>query len=63
MCVLKKMGVLIDGVTETIKHEMKKQEGGFLDALITPFAASLVQPMIFSSKRYKWKRTKQYWDY
>ena len=48
MCVLKKMGVLIDGVTETIKHEMKKQEGGFLDALITPLAASLVQPMIFS---------------
>ena len=42
------MSVLIDGVTETIKHEMKKQEGGFLDALITPLAPSLVQPMIFS---------------
>ena len=26
-------GVLIDGVTETVKHKMKKQEGGFLGAL------------------------------
>ena len=26
-------GVLIDGVTETVKHETKKQEGGFLSDL------------------------------
>ena len=39
---------LIDGVTETVKHEIKKQEGGFLGALLAPLAASLVQPVISS---------------
>ena len=29
-------GVLIDGVTETVKHEIKKQEGGLLGALLAP---------------------------
>ena len=29
---LKDSGVLIDGVTETVKYEIKKQEGGFLGA-------------------------------
>ena len=41
-------GVLIDGVTETVKHEIKTQEGRFLDALLAPLAASLVQPVISS---------------
>ena len=27
---LEDSGVLIDGVTETVKYEIKKQEGGFL---------------------------------
>ena len=45
---LEDSGVLIDGVTETVKHEIKKQEGGFLDALLAPLAASLVQPVISS---------------
>ena len=40
--------VLIDGVTETVKHEMKKEEGEFLGALLAPLAASIVQP-VFSS--------------
>ena len=40
------MGVWIDGVTKTIKHEIKKQEGGFLGALLTPLVTSLVQPVI-----------------
>ena len=40
---LEDSGVLIDGVTETVK-----QEGGFLRALFAPVAASLVQPVIFS---------------
>ena len=30
------MGVLIDVVTETVKHEIKSQEGGFLGALLAP---------------------------
>ena len=34
---LKDSGVLIDGVTE--QHEIKKQEGGFLGALLAPLAA------------------------
>ena len=39
--------VLLDGVTETVKNEIKK-EGGFRGALLAPLAASLVQPVIFS---------------
>ena len=45
---LQDSGVLIDGVTETVKHETKKTEGGFLEALLAPLAASLVQPVISS---------------
>ena len=37
-------GVLIDGVTETVKHEIKKQEGRFLELLL----ASLVQLVVSS---------------
>ena len=33
---------LIDGATETVKHEIKKQERGFLGAMITPMADSLI---------------------
>ena len=35
--------VLIDGVTETVKDETKKQERGFLGVLLAPWALSLVQ--------------------
>ena len=47
---LEDSGVLIDidGVTKTVKHELKKQEGGFLGALLAPSAASLIQPVISS---------------
>ena len=45
---LEDSGVLIDGVTETVKHEIKKQKSGFLGALLAPLAASLVQPLISS---------------
>ena len=41
-------GVLIDGVTETVKLEMKKQEDGFLNAFLAPLAASVVQPLVSS---------------
>ena len=41
-------GVLIDRVTETVKDEIKKQEGGFLGALLAPLTTSLVQPVISS---------------
>ena len=42
------MGVLIEGVTETVKDEIKKQEGGFLAVFLAPSAASLVQQVISS---------------
>ena len=40
--------LLIDGITETVKHEIKKQEDRFLPALLAPFTASLVEPVISS---------------
>ena len=43
---LEKSNVLIDGITETVKHEIKNQEGGFLLELLVPLATSLVKPVI-----------------
>ena len=40
--------IIIDGVTETVKHEIKRQEGGFRGASLASLAASLVQPVISS---------------
>ena len=45
---LEDSAVLIDGITETVKHKIQKQQGRFLPALSVPFAASLVQPVISS---------------
>ena len=39
---LENSGLLIDGVSETVKHEIKKQEGGFLGSMMTPMTASLI---------------------
>ena len=36
---LEKSGLLIDGDSETVKHEIKKQEGGFRSAMMSPMAA------------------------
>ena len=36
---LEDSNLLIDDITETVKHEIKKQEGEFLPALVAPFAA------------------------
>ena len=41
-------GVLIDGVTETTRHEINKHEEGFLGVFLTPLTASLVQTVISS---------------
>ena len=44
---LEDLCILIDRVTKTVKHEIKKkQEGRFLGALLAPLATSLVQPVI-----------------
>ena len=45
---LEDWGILIDGVTETVGHEIKKQEDRFLGALLAPLAGLLVQPVISS---------------
>ena len=39
-------GILIDRITKAVEHQIKKQEGGFLGALLAPLAASVVQPVI-----------------
>ena len=44
----KDSGVLIDGVAEVVKHEIKKQDGEFLGALLAPLVALLAQPVISS---------------
>ena len=38
----------IDGITETAKHEIKKQKGGFLGPVLASLAASLAQRVISS---------------
>ena len=45
---LEDFGILIDGVTEIVKHKMKKQEGIFISALLASLAALLVKPVISS---------------
>ena len=45
---LEKSGLLIDGATETENHEIKKQKGGVLSALIAPMAASLIASLTSS---------------
>ena len=44
---LEHSNVLIDDITETVKHKIKK-EGEFLPALLTSLIALLVQPVIYS---------------
>ena len=40
--LLVKWGLLIYGPSETIKREIKKQEGGFLLAMVAPMTTSLI---------------------
>ena len=42
---LEKSVLLIAGVTETVKREIKKQEDRFLGAMIAPMAFPLMQPV------------------
>ena len=41
---LKQSSLLIDGATETVKSKIKKEECGFLGAMMAPMAASLIAP-------------------
>ena len=40
---LEDLNILIDDIVETVKHEMKIQQGGFLVALLATLAVSLVE--------------------
>ena len=54
---LEDSNILIDGITETVKYEIKQPEE-FLPVLLTPSASSCATSAIidfFSSKRCKWK--------
>ena len=42
----RELDVLIDGVTETWKPEIKEQEAGFLQVLLASLATSLMHPVI-----------------
>ena len=42
---LRSSSLLIDGATEKVKHEIKKQEGGFVGAMVAIMTASLIPPM------------------
>ena len=46
--LLEDSGVLIDGVTETLKREIKNHKTGFFQDLLAPLASLLVQPVISS---------------
>ena len=48
---LEDFGVLSDAVTETVKHETKKQKRGFLGALWATLDASIEQPVTSSVLR------------
>ena len=55
---LEDSGVLIDGGSETIQHEIEKQEGDFFGASLAPFSSFISKTSnFFISKRYKWKRS------
>ena len=48
MKLLEDSCALIGGVTETVKYEIKKLKGVFIQALLAPLASSIVQPIISS---------------
>ena len=43
---LEDSGILLDGITETVKNEFKEQTGGFLSMLLGTLAASLLGNML-----------------
>ena len=43
---LEDSGILLEGVSETIKNEAKQQKGGFLSMLLGTLVASLLKNML-----------------
>ena len=48
---------LIDGINETVKHEIKNKKADFLEICITFSRFIIATSNFFSSKRSKWKRS------
>ena len=57
---LEKNGILLDGITETVKNEGKEQKGGFLSMLLGTLASSGLTDIFLGKKSqscYKsWRR-------
>ena len=51
--------VLIDGVTETVKDEIKNNKVDFLELFSTLSRFISTASNFFSSKRYQWKRSQK----
>ena len=43
---LEDSGLLLDGITETVKNEVKEQKGSFLSMLLSTLGASLLGTML-----------------
>ena len=43
---LEDSGLLLDGITETVKNEVKEQKGGFVSMLLDALGASLLGNML-----------------
>ena len=43
---LEDRGLLLDGITETVKNEVKEQKGGFLSLLLGTLGASLLGDLL-----------------
>ena len=48
---LEDSGILLKGISETIKDEAKKQRGGFLSMLLGSLGASLLGDMLFKKSK------------
>ena len=48
---LQDSGLLLEGVSETIKNEAKEQKGGFLSMLLDTLRASLLGNMLAGRRR------------
>ena len=44
--LLEDSGILLDGITETVKKEVKEQKGGFLSVLLGTLEASLLGDLL-----------------
>ena len=54
---LEDSGSLLDGITETVKNEVKQQKGGFLSMFLGTLGASLLGNMFSRQGYYKsWRR-------